>query len=712
VSKTCLLMSLVAFWLSGRASNLCAREVRAAVQPPTGSIVVTPDVLLSDASKVGLREQGISEFTWTGDGKSLIAHLEGAPVHSRENDGSQNGDAEQPSHLELIRIHDGSRVPLGHGESPQSSPDGTLIAYWKKGIAGKARTVAMMTADGRAVCEVNERNLDGLPMGTETFAWTRDGRRLLLGTPFETSQSEGTSAAGRSSPSIRDYRGEVDTPISPRADVAVWIWSVDRYCRNAARHVSLPYAHVASVAPAPDGSMLVISVSGHAQGMTHNRTDIVDVDVPTGIWRVIFANVGGEWDNPAVLSPDGKRVAFTYDQEALPYFNREQIAVASLREGAQRVISHDLRRQPQWDPEGAHLWLTQAAPHFLLRHKYVMSLDGQEAEIADLPGSAQLSPDGRHVAWVASDLAGSSDLWVGTVTHARTSWRVRQRKRLIHVDSPLAPYVRGEQRLVEWPSGDGLRVAGLLVLPVNYMAGHRYRLIVDLHGGPVGGLATSDGNTAPGSLLVTSSLEYDMWAAKGYAVLIPDYRESGMYGFEAIDATRKDGSIRERNFDDVMHGVDYAIALGIADPEHMAVIGHSAGAEQVNWIVTHSHRFRAAISYEGGSNADPWISWGVTGAINQVHQVLWGSALEHPERYWRQSVLTAVRGVNTPTLFVSSQDGSYPGNLNAWLYAAWRFQGVDAEHCIYLTDGHTLRQPSHQRDLLLRGISWIDSHME
>ena len=48
-----------------------------------------------------------------------------------------------------------------------------------------------------------------------------------------------------------------------------------------------------------------------------------------------------------------------------------------------------------------------------------------------------------------------------------------------------------------------------------------------------------------------------------------------------------------------MAGVDWAIAEGIADPERLGVIGSSYGGYLVNWIVTQTPRFRAAVSQFG-----------------------------------------------------------------------------------------------------------------
>ena len=66
------------------------------------------------------------------------------------------------------------------------------------------------------------------------------------------------------------------------------------------------------------------------------------------------------------------------------------------------------------------------------------------------------------------------------------------------------------------------------------------------------------------------------------------------------------GHYFEKDIDDIISGVDYLVAQGIADPAKMAVMGWSAGGHLTNWIVTHFQRFKAACSGAGGAN---WYSF-------------------------------------------------------------------------------------------------------
>ena len=85
-------------------------------------------------------------------------------------------------------------------------------------------------------------------------------------------------------------------------------------------------------------------------------------------------------------------------------------------------------------------------------------------------------------------------------------------------DEDLAKFKTMRAEAIRWKGQDGVTVEGLLYYPVDYKAGTRYPLIVATHGGP----AASD--------RFGFATEYQVYAAKGYAVLRPNYRGSTGYG--------------------------------------------------------------------------------------------------------------------------------------------------------------------------------------
>jgi dipeptidyl aminopeptidase/acylaminoacyl peptidase len=89
-------------------------------------------------------------------------------------------------------------------------------------------------------------------------------------------------------------------------------------------------------------------------------------------------------------------------------------------------------------------------------------------------------------------------------------------------------------------------------------------------------------------------------AASGYVVMYTNPRGSQGYGEKFADAiTSKWG---EPAMTDLMAAVDYAVSLGYVDEKQLGVTGGSYGGYMTNWIVTHTDRFKAAVTQRSVSN--------------------------------------------------------------------------------------------------------------
>jgi dipeptidyl aminopeptidase/acylaminoacyl peptidase len=259
----------------------------------------------------------------------------------------------------------------------------------------------------------------------------------------------------------------------------------------------------------------------------------------------------------------------------------------------------------------------------------------------------------------------------------------------------------GETRVVRWKGKDGKDVEGLLTLPVNYDKSKRYPLVLNIHGGPAGVFNESFiGNSGPYPL---ASL-----AAKGWAILRPNPRGSTSYG----------GAFRRSNindwgggdYNDIMTGVDYAIAQGIADPNKMAVMGWSYGGYMTNWVITQTNRFKCAASGAGLSNL---ISmWGTNDIPSTLDDYFEGTWYDQPERYIRMSPLYHVKNVTTPTLFIHGEaDIRVPPTQAYEMHSAIKRKGVVTEMVVYPRTPHGPQEPKFVLDIMQRHIDWVAKYI-
>ena len=187
-------------------------------------------------------------------------------------------------------------------------------------------------------------------------------------------------------------------------------------------------------------------------------------------------------------------------------------------------------------------------------------------------------------------------------------------------------------------SKDGLKVQGWLMKPVNFEAGKKYPMVLYIHGGPWS------------MYNVGFNWSWQNFAANGYAVLYMNPRGSTGYGQDFVNGIQY--SYPGKDYDDLMAGVDAAVATGSIDEKNLFVCGGSGGGVLTAWIVGHTNRFTAAVSmrpvidwhsFVGNTDGPNWY--------NQFQKFPW----EDPMEYAVRSPLHYVANVTTPTMVMTGE---------------------------------------------------------
>jgi dipeptidyl aminopeptidase/acylaminoacyl peptidase len=263
-------------------------------------------------------------------------------------------------------------------------------------------------------------------------------------------------------------------------------------------------------------------------------------------------------------------------------------------------------------------------------------------------------------------------------------------------------YALPRQERVEWKGADGVRVEGVLTYPIDYRPGTRYPLVVQLHGGP-----ESSDRFGWGSIFFYYQ---PAWAGRGYAILRPNYRGSSGYG-NAFYREPVGGYFKNSHLD-VLAGVDRLIAMGIADPDRLAITGWSAGGHLVNKLITFTARFKAASSGAGVAN---WISLYGTSDNRYDRDIWFGGTLWQKNAplatYWEHSPLKYVTAARTPTIFfIGEDDPRIPMSQSIEMSRALKAQGVPAELHIAPNEGHDWTRPAHQLHKMNAEMEWIERY--
>src|SRR6202035_588499 len=168
-----------------------------------------------------------------------------------------------------------------------------------------------------------------------------------------------------------------------------------------------------------------------------------------------------------------------------------------------------------------------------------------------LAGSAPAGPPA--LALVADRAAEPAEVWLWTPGDKPVSaTRLNEAARALPAIAP---------EILRYKSFDGTEIEGALLLPKSLAKGARAPLVVLVHGGPTG--HWRDRFEPWGQML----------AARGFAVFYPNVRGSDGYGIRFLEMNRGDWG--GGDFKDVMAGVDFLIARGIADPQRLGIGGWS-----------------------------------------------------------------------------------------------------------------------------------------
>jgi len=231
------------------------------------------------------------------------------------------------------------------------------------------------------------------------------------------------------------------------------------------------------------------------------------------------------------------------------------------------------------------------------------------------------------------------------------------------------------------------------------MPGRRYPTLLWLHGGPVSQYANS------------FTTAWQIFASSGYVVLGVNPRGSSGRGEAFATAIYADWG--NKDTDDVLGAVDYAVKQGIADPDKLGVGGWSYGGILTDYMIASDTRFKAATS--GAGTAFTVAFYGTDQYIIQYDYEIgppWDPKAWETYQKLSYPFLHADR-IKTPTLFLGGEkDFNVPVQGGQQMYQALRSLGIDTQLVIYPDQFHGLTRPSYIRDRYERYLAWYNKYLK
>jgi dipeptidyl aminopeptidase/acylaminoacyl peptidase len=598
-------------------------------------------------------------------------------------------------HLYLATRDGGEPVQLTYGDSSDSnpawSPDGRYLAFLST-RSGK-RNIYVLRADGGEawpLTRYDKTDVAGL-------RWSPEGTRLAFLMPEPPSEEKEKQRKARDD--AKQFGVDFDF-----THLSVVPFAVGPRTAPEAKQLTHGRFQVVDFAWTPDGARIAF---------THQPTPEADTWLET---RLAIIAADGSADAATDMAPifaGGAHLHFAPDGRWIACKAGEQPAhwAFAARVGlypvpgdsggtapAVRTLAATPNSEPSvlgWAPDGQAVYVLEQSG--TASQIMALPVDGTparqltNADLYRMPASANRQ---GQIAFVGQDLHHPQAVYLFDAGRGET---VKVAQPPLPTDWPQGELPRAE--LIRWQAPDGLTIEGILTYPLEYQAGKRYPLIVSIHGGPAGVFARTFLG-APGGQADVLSL-----AERGYAILRPNPRGSGGYGRTFRFANTGDWG--GGDYQDIMAGVDHVIGLGLADPDRLGVAGWSYGGFMTSWIITQTHRFKAACI--GAPVTDP-ISFNGTSDIPGFIADYFGAEFwDDPEPYARQSPMAHVKGVTTPSLIQhGADDVRVPLGQGRELFNALRRQGVPTEMVIYPRQGHGIGEPRLMLDVTRRATAWFE----
>jgi dipeptidyl aminopeptidase/acylaminoacyl peptidase len=273
----------------------------------------------------------------------------------------------------------------------------------------------------------------------------------------------------------------------------------------------------------------------------------------------------------------------------------------------------------------------------------------------------------------------------------------------------LRDIFEGDLEKLEYRGSDGQHLKAWMILPLGYEPGRRYPTIAWVYAGQV------YGDEPPEDLVRIndpSPLNLQLLAAHGYLVLLPSMPRKPF------------GEVSDPYFElakGVLPALDKLVALGIADPNRIGVMGHSYGGFSTYGLITQTHRFQAAIALAGISDFSSW--YGTFDARMRydpfVHedtfrmQQIEGGTMGNPPwrdvtRYSRNAPISYADRVKTPLLIIQGDLDYVPIQQGEEFFTALYRLNKRAQFVRYWGEDHTLDSPANIRDMWQRIYYWLD----
>jgi dipeptidyl aminopeptidase/acylaminoacyl peptidase len=604
-------------------------------------------------------------------------------------------DDKTQSHLWMVKWDGSVHLQLTYGKegasSPKFSPDGRYISFLssRPGPVKGDQVWVMDRRGGEAeqLTAITDQEIGG-------YLWSPDAKKLLLTMrpKNEPDAEEGKPPAPPKPIVIDRYHFKQDMQGYIRDDAWNSLSLYDIATKKAEKLTTGKNVNENDPAWSPDGKWIAFVSNQETDPDRTNNTDVFVVEAKAGSTPRKLTT----WEGP-----DGGQLAWSPDSKSIAYTQGEKLQLLEYSQSKPAVVTLDGKvsypaakldrsvRSPIYAQDGKLSYLVNDD-----RNQYPAEVEvsgNGDRPLLTKPGSvAGWDAAAGHTAVLFSDDTGIAEIY------ALENGALR--KLTTHNDALMAELNLAPTEGIEFKSKDGTEVRGLLTRPEGFKEGTPVPMILYIHGGP-------NGQDEHGFDFMRQWL-----ATKGYAELNVNYRGSSGRGQDYAKAIAADWGHYE--VQDLLAGVDKAVAMGVADPNRLCVTGWSYGGILTDYTVASTDRFKCGIS--GAGVAAPMSFYGTDQYILQYDNEL-GPPWKNLQLYIKMSYpfLEVDKRVHTPMLFMGgTSDMNVPLQGGEQMYQALKSLGRPTELVVYPGQFHGFTRPSYIRDRYERWLAWWDKYLK
>ncbi|MFL9482148.1 S9 family peptidase [Chitinophagaceae bacterium LWZ2-11] len=404
--------------------------------------------------------------------------------------------------------------------------------------------------------------------------------------------------------------------------------------------------------------------------------------------------------NNEAVSPSGKYLAYQYGGTG--FVNVPALAIMPVNGQEVDAINISFDRNKgsfSWSPDEKYLYFTASSNGGVVLCRLDMATKKIETLTDFNTGVNAYAFKNNNLVFAKNDITNPSELFAADLTAKNT-------KQLSNFNTAWV-----QKKLISLPekhtftNDKGMTVEYWVMKPINYQAGKKYPLLLEIHGGP-------SAMWGPGE----SSMwhEYQYFCSQGYGVVYSNPRGSGGYGTEFLKGNVEDWGKGPTN--DVLTALDKTVAEGWADTSKLLVTGGSYAGYLVSWIVGHDHRFKAACSQRGVYDLGTFF--GEANAWRLVPNYFGGYPWEEKVKpiLERESPITYVQNITTPYIIFHGESDLRTGTIQGeMLYKSLKVLGRPVEYVRHPGATHEITRSGNNRqriDQMLRTYEFFERWIE